>query len=113
MTDPKSPKTPIEAPADTSVVSEPDPDEAPHALAPLDFSTFIMSLGSSAMVNLGQIPPPEGTEVQTDLPAAKQIIDILGIIEEKTRGNLDDSEARLLKSLLYDLRVHYVDAQRK
>lgn len=113
MTDPESPKTSPEGPADTSAANEPDRDEGPHALAPLDFSTFIMSLGSSAMVNLGQIPPPEGTETHTDLPAAKQIIDILGIIEEKTRGNLDDSEARLLKSLLYDLRVHYVDAQRK
>jgi hypothetical protein len=45
------------------------------------------------------------------LPAAKQIIDILGVLEEKTRGNLNDSEDKLLKSLLYDLRVQYVDAQ--
>ncbi len=85
--------------------------EAPTSLAPLDFSTFVMSLGSSAMVNLGQIPPPGGERPQIDLPAAKQIIDILGILDEKTRGNLDDSEAKLLKSLLYDLRVKYVDAQ--
>lgn len=84
-----------------------------QALPPLDFSTFIMSLGSSAMVNLGQIPPPGDDTTQQDLPAAKQIIDILGILEEKTRGNLDDSEARLLSTLLYDLRVHYVDAQSK
>jgi hypothetical protein len=103
----ESSETPTTAPAD-----EPDRDEAPHALPPLDFSTFVMSLGSSAMVNLGQIPPPEETEPRADLPAAKQIIDILGILEEKTRGNLDDSEAKLLKSLLYDLRVCYVDAQR-
>lgn len=74
---------------------------------------FVMSLGSSAMVNLGKIPPPEGESVRVDLQAAKQIIDILGILEDKTRGNLDDSEAKLLSSLLYDLRVHYVDAQRK
>lgn len=87
--------------------------EGPQALAPLDFSTFIMSLGSSAMVNLGQIPPPGGIQPQVDLDAAKQMIDILGILEEKTRGNLDESEAKLLRSLLYDLRVHYVDVQHK
>ena len=86
-------------------------DAAPQPLAPLDFATFILSLASSALVNLGRLPAPEGTEAPPDLPAAKQIIDILGILEEKTRGNLDDSEAKLLQSLLYDLRVQYVDAQ--
>jgi hypothetical protein len=87
-------------------------DVTPQALAPLDFATFILSLASSALVNLGRLPPPDGTEARPDLPAAKQIIDILGVLEEKTRGNLDDSEDKLLKSLLYDLRVQYVDAQR-
>jgi hypothetical protein len=85
--------------------------EPPRVLPPMDFSMFVMSLGSSAMVNLGQLPPPEGMEAPMDLAAARQIIDILGVLEEKTRGNLDESEAKLLASLLYDLRVHYVDAQ--
>lgn len=85
----------------------------------MDFSTFVMSLGSSAMVHLGKIPDPENPETKdertgpVDLAAAKQIIDILGVLEEKTRGNLDDSETRLLQSLLYDLRVEYVDAQKE
>lgn len=87
--------------------------EAPHALAPLDFSTFVLSLGSSAMINLGQLPPPDGVEAIIDLAAAKQIIDILGILEEKTRGNLDESEGKLLAGLIYDLRVHYVDVQNR
>ena len=79
----------------------------------MDFSTFIMSLASSAMVNLKQVPPPPGAEdLPMDLTAAKQCIDILGILEEKTRGNLDNSEKKLLSSLLYDLRMKYVDAQR-
>lgn len=95
-----------------STSTQPPEDDAPQALAPLDFATFVLSLASSALVNLGRLPPPEGTEARPDLPAAKQIIDILGILEEKTRGNLDDSEDKLLKSLLYDLRVQYVDAQR-
>jgi len=90
-----------------------DGDDAgrPDCLAPIDFSTFVMSLGSSAMVNLGKLDAPEGAEVAVDLAAAKQIIDILGILEEKTKGNLNDSEAKLIQSLLYDLRIQYVDAQ--
>lgn len=82
---------------------------APQALPPLDFSTFILSLASTAMVHLGQLPRPEG-EVQRDLPAAKQAIDMIAMLDEKTRGNLDESEQRLLRSVLYDLRVAYVDA---
>ena len=88
-------------------------NEPPRALPPIDFSTFVLSLGSSAAVNLGHIPAPGSDEPSIDLQAAKQIIDILGILEEKTRGNLDASEAQLLKSLLYDLRVQYVDAQKQ
>jgi hypothetical protein len=82
------------------------------ALPPLDFSGFVLSLASSAMVHLGQVPAPEEAPAPRDLPAAKQIIDILALLEEKTRGNLEASEDKLLKSLLYDLRVQYVDAQK-
>ena len=96
------------APENAQDPPEPEPE---HALAPMDFSTFVLSLGSSAMVNLGRIPAPGADTKTVDLPAAKQIIDILGILEEKTRGNLDDSESKLLQSLLYDLRVQYVDAR--
>ncbi|RMH44748.1 MAG: DUF1844 domain-containing protein [Deltaproteobacteria bacterium] len=88
-------------------------EEPPKALPPLDFSTFILSLGSSCMVNLGQVEGPEGERLEPNLPAAKQLIDILGILEEKTRGNLTEAEHKLLSSLLYDLRVHYVDAQKQ
>ena len=87
-------------------------DDSRTALPPLDFSTFVLSLGSSAMVNLGHVPAPGDDAPQIDLSAAKQIIDILGILEEKTRGNLESSEEQLLRTLLYDLRVHYVDAQK-
>jgi hypothetical protein len=93
--------------------AEAAPEAGSEALGPLDFATFILSLGSSAMVHLGRIPAPGGGAPTLDLPAAKQIIDILGVLEEKTRGNLDESEDKLLKTLLYDLRVQYVDAQRK
>lgn len=89
------------------------PPEAPQALPPLDFSTLILSMASTAMVQLGVVPVPGGDAPARDLAAAKQAIDILAILEEKTRGNLDDAEQKLLASLLYDLRVAYVDAQKK
>src|SRR5688500_2459921 len=87
--------------------------EAPRALPPLDFSTLILSMASTAMVQLGVVHGPGGDIPAPDLDAAKQAIDILAILEEKTRGNLDDAEEKLLQSLLYDLRVAYVDAQKK
>jgi hypothetical protein len=89
------------------------PPEAPRALPPLDFSTLILSMASTAMVQLGVVAAPGGDAPAPDLDAAKQAIDILAILEEKTRGNLDDAEQKLLQSLLYDLRVAYVDAQKK
>lgn len=82
-------------------------------LPPLDFSGFVLSLASSAMVNLGQVPAPDDTPAPVDLAAAKQMIEILAILEEKTRGNLEAAEDKLLKSLLYDLRVQFVDAEKK
>ena len=90
-----------------------DPTEAPKTLPPLDFSTFVLSLGSTCMVNLGKVEGPEGEHVDFNLPAAKQLIDILGILETKTRGNLDETESKLLSTLLYDLRVQYVDATKQ
>jgi Na+-transporting NADH:ubiquinone oxidoreductase subunit NqrC len=85
--------------------------EARVPLAPMDFSTFVMSLASSVMVNLGLIPAPDEQETHKDIDAAKQIIDILGMLEEKTRGNLSESELKLFTSLLYDLRIQYTDAK--
>lgn len=79
----------------------------------MDFSTFVLSLASSAMVNLGVVEGPTSAKTEPDLVAARQLIDIIGVLEEKTRGNLSESEEKLLKSLLYDLRVQYCDAQQR
>jgi hypothetical protein len=87
--------------------------EPPQALPPIDFATFVLSLASSALMNLGEMPDPDTGTSQKDLPLAKQTIDILGMLEEKTRGNLEEAEDKLLRSLLYDLRVKYVDANKK
>lgn len=77
-------------------------------LPQVSFATFVFSLSSSALVHLGEIPEPETKVSRVDLPLAKQIIDTLGMLQEKTKGNLDVDEERLLKNLLYDLRLRYV-----
>lgn len=74
----------------------------------LTFSTFVFSLNSSALVHLGAIKAPSGDKNLRDLSLAKQTIDILGILEEKTRGNLSSDEENLLKNILHDLRLMYV-----
>jgi hypothetical protein len=86
-------------------------DEAHTALGPVDFSTHILSLASSAMIALRKMPAFEGIDHPLDLEAARHLIDVLGMLEQKTRGNLDEAETKLLASLIYDLRVAYVDAQ--
>jgi hypothetical protein len=85
-------------------------DDGPVALGPVDFSTHVLSLASSAMVAMGRMPAPGGDVLAPDLETARHLIDVLGMLEDKTRGNLDESEQKLLQSLLYDLRVAYVDA---
>lgn len=77
-------------------------------LPEVSFSTFVLSLSSSALVHLGEIPDPSSQRMGKDLPMAKQIIDTLGMLHEKTQGNLDSEEERLIKTLLYDLRLRYV-----
>lgn len=74
----------------------------------IDFSTFIFSLNSAALVHLGVIGEPGSDRMSKNLALAKQTIDILGMIEEKTKGNLTDDEASLLKNILHDLRLMYV-----
>jgi hypothetical protein len=89
------------------------PDSPPVALGPVDFSTHILSLASSALIALGKMPAPDGQPHPLDLETARHLIDVLGMLEQKTKGNLDEAEQKLLASLIYDLRVAYVDAQPK
>lgn len=88
-------------------MADPEPNVAPD---PIDFSTHVLSLASSAMIALGKMPAPGGEQIDVDLETAKHLIDVIGMLVEKTRGNLDESESKLVQSLLYDLRVAYVDA---
>lgn len=74
----------------------------------IDFATFIVSLNSAALVHLGVLEEPSTKNLVKNLPLAKQTIDILTMLEEKTRGNLTPEERTMLQSMLYDLRVIYV-----
>ena len=75
---------------------------------PVDFGGFVVSLGTSCMVNLGRVPNPETHQVDKDLGAAKHTIEILKMLKQKTKGNLESGEEKLLDSLLYDVRMAYV-----
>jgi hypothetical protein len=79
--------------------------EFPH----LDFATFILSLSHSALMHLGEAPHPDDNEQRVSLPMAKQTIDLLGLLEEKTKGNLTGEEERLITQILFDLRMRYVE----
>lgn len=81
-----------------------------QTLPEVNFSSFIMSLVSSALVHLGQLANPADKTVKKDLVLAKQTIDLLMILESKTAGNLTQDEEKMLKSFLYDLRMKYVEA---
>ncbi len=77
-------------------------------LPEITFSSFLISLSSSAFIHLGDMPDPTTGQTAKNLPLAKQTIDLLGLLREKTRGNLQEDEERLFDHLLYDLRMRYV-----
>ena len=72
------------------------------------FSTFALSLASSALVQLGEVPDPSTGQMHEDVVLAKHTIDILAMLQEKTRNGLDAEEARLLEGLLYELRMKFI-----
>ena len=80
-----------------------------EALPKIDFATFVLSLSHSALMHLGEAPDPETNKVATNLALAKQNIDLLGLLEEKTKGNLTGDEERLHAQVLFDLRMRYVE----
>jgi hypothetical protein len=86
--------------------------EQPVSLSPVDFSTHVLSLASTALIAIGKMPAPDGQPHPIDLETGRHLIDVLGMLEVKTKGNLDESERKLLASLVYDLRVAFVDAQK-
>ena len=77
----------------------------------LSFTAFVLSLASSAAIHFGDLPDPSsGQRVDPDLEGASQMIDILVLLEQKTRGNLTLEERQVLEQVLYELRVRYIQA---
>lgn len=101
-----------EAPAAGASSAQAAPRPAPGRPDEINFATFIVGLSTQALLHLGEIHDPSTNNPVRDLPAAQQLIDILGLLREKTRGNLDHDEAGLLDSILFDLRMKYVEIAR-
>ena len=110
-----SPPAADEAPA-ADARPEPKAEPAPEdqhrqtetPLPQINFPTFVVSLNASALVHLGVIEDPVSGKVEKNLPMAKQTIDILSMLQQKTAGNLTADEDGMLKSILYDLRILFV-----
>ncbi|MCJ7749307.1 MAG: DUF1844 domain-containing protein [Desulfobacterales bacterium] len=79
-------------------------------LPEISFINLIFSLSTSALIQLGEIQDPITQQLAKNLPLAKQTIDLIGMLKEKTKGNLTSDEEKVLENLLYDLRMRYVKA---
>jgi hypothetical protein len=85
--------------------------EPKAGLPKADFLTLVASLASQASIHLGLVPHPlKKGQIEKDLAQARFAIDMIGVLETKTRGNLDDEEKRVLERVLADLRMRYVEA---
>ena len=87
------------------------PDKEGHCVMPeVTFSTFVMSLNTSVLFHLGELPDPESGEKLVNLDLARHAIDTLVVLEQKTKGNLTDEEAELMRNILYDVKMRFVNA---
>jgi hypothetical protein len=78
----------------------------------MDFAMLVQSIAVAAFHHLGLAPDPDGRMPEPDLLLARQNIEILEVLAEKTRGNLDPEDARLLEGLLYEVRMRFVEASK-
>lgn len=79
----------------------------------ISFASFILGLSTQALMYMGEMPPAPGQPLLTDFSAAQQMIDVLAMLQQKTKGNLDAGEAAMLENALFDLRMRYVDLAKK
>lgn len=86
---------------------EAGPSHEPHP--PVTFASFVFSLSTSALMLMGEQLDPRQGKIPVNLPQAKEIIDILSVLETKTKGNLNQEEQAMLTDMLYALRMKYVD----
>ncbi len=107
-----SPGAAAESPTSQSAgptASQPESPSTAEPSPPLSFSSFVFSLSTSALMVMGERLDPQQPSLPVNLSQAKEIIDILSILEEKTRGNLTSDEEAVLRDLLYALQMKYVD----
>jgi hypothetical protein len=119
--EPRSAEEPEKPEVKTTAQSEPPPspprqensDRAASAKVEISFSSFILGLSTQALMYMGEMPPAPGQAPLTDFAAAQQMIDVLAMLQQKTKGNLDAGEAAMLENALFDLRMRYVDLAKK
>ena len=108
-----SPKEAAQAAKPSEAQATPAGETSQEPLPEINFSTFVISLSTQALMHLGEIVNPISGKIDPDVPAAKQMIDMLAMIKEKTSGNLNANEDRLMQDILFDLRMKYVEAVKK
>jgi len=94
-------------------MSDPQGAKQEGQLPAATFATFVLSLSTSALMQLGAIEDESGTRAEPDLALARHTIDILEVLEQKTRGNLDEQEQELLRGVLHDLHMRFVEAKKR
>ncbi len=109
---PESPPPPDAAAAAAQPTAAAAPHEAAAAPDEITFATFMVGLSTQALMHLGEIRDPQDEGAGVNLVAAQQLIDIVGMLKDKTRGNLDRDEEALIEAILFELRMKYVERSR-
>jgi len=103
---------PQKEPAETFSAEPESTPKGSYGSLPADLSTLILSLATSAQMAMGLAPHPESGVVHRNLEQARHAIDMLAVLQEKTRGNLSAEEQQLLQAVLTELRMGFVEVQR-
>ncbi|AFM26462.1 DUF1844 domain-containing protein [Desulfomonile tiedjei] len=108
----KEPETPPEQPKTEAPSEKPADRKREREYQPLDFNSFVLSLANTALLQMGMIKFPD-SETERDLFGARQTIDLLALLQDKTRGNLSDQEQKVLNETLFQLRIAFVEAAKE
>ncbi|WP_083756476.1 DUF1844 domain-containing protein [Syntrophus aciditrophicus] len=108
--EPEKPEAPSAASEEPKAKPSPGKSEEKQEqiLPEVNFLNFVLSLSTTVMFHFGDFPDPVTREIKKNIPAAKQTIDILSMLKDKTKGNLDDQENSVLEEILYELKMRYV-----
>jgi hypothetical protein len=107
----ETPQAKPEAKKQETLPPESEPEQTAE-LPEISFANLILSLSTSALIQLGEIQDPMTQKNEKNLPLAKQTVDLISLLQEKTKGNLTPDEEKLMENVLYDLRMRYVKATR-